>query len=191
MRQRKSIRLKNYNYATAGYYFVTVCTQNRECLFGNIVNGKITINNIGKVANHWWNELPTKFENVSLDTYQIMPNHFHGILIINSAIGRDNRDIIGRDNRDIIGRDNRAPTTLGQIVAFFKYQTTKYVNQLSVGAGSSRPETGSSRRGTIQKIWQRNYYEHIVRNENELQKIRKYIIENPIKWDNDSNNPKN
>jgi len=167
--QRKSIRLKNYDYSSSGWYFVTICTQNRKCLFGNIVgvglsDPSMILNDVGKMVNQWWLKMQKRFKNVTLDEYKIMPNHVHGIIITD-------------------GRENRAPT-LGQIVGFFKYQSTKQINNHSVGAGIIPPKT-------IRKIWQRNYYEHIIRTGNDLNKIRQYIQDNPRMWDRDRNNPRN
>jgi len=170
-KNRQSIRLKNYDYSQSGLYFVTICTQNRECLFGNIINGKMKLNAAGKIIESVFKSLPKRFP-IVLDEFQMMPNHVHMILVIqpHTTYGSNN------------GRDDRAPT-LGKIIAYFKYESTKQINNI-VGAGIIPPDT-------IHKIFQRNYYEHIIRNENDLNKIRKYIIKNPNMWDRDRNNPKN
>ena len=177
--KRKQIRLKDYDYSSNGWYYLTICAQKHQCLFGEIIDGIVKLNGAGKIINRFWLKIPKRFKNIELDEYIIMPNHLHGIIVINH---------IGRENRAMNGRENRAPT-LGQIVAYFKYQSTKYINN-TVGAGSSRPiHAGSSR--PIQKIFQRNYYEHIIRNEIDLNKIREYIWLNPKMWDRDRNNPEN
>jgi len=157
IKNRKQIRLKKYDYAQSGWYFVTICTQNRECLFGEIVDGKMKLNDVGNIIDTQWNGLLNRFHNIQLDEYVVMPNHFHGIIIIPSNNGRD----------------NPAPTTLGRIIAYFKYESTKQINQYYVGAGILPPHT-------IKKIFQRNYYEHIIRNEEELHAIRRYIEKNPL-----------
>jgi len=186
---RKTIRLKGYDYSQSGFYYVTVYTQNRECLLGEIIDRKMVLNEIGEIVDKWWLEIPKRFNGIKLDKYQLMPNHIHGIIIINN---RDN----GRENRDN-GRENRAPT-LGKIIAYFKYQSTKQINQYLVGAGiippsGIIPSSGVTSSESIipnnKKIFQRNYYEHIIRNENELNAIRQYIIDNPKNWAKDENNP--
>jgi len=169
--KRKQIRLMGYDYSSSGWYFITICVQKHQCLFGEIIDGIMKLNGAGKIINRFWLKIPKRFKNVELDKYIIMPNHLHGIIVIND-----------------IGRENRAPT-LGQIVAYFKYQSTKYINNM-VGAGSPRPIHAGSPR-PIQKIFQRNYYEHIICNEKSLNKIREYIRLNPKMWDRDRNNPEN
>lgn len=142
-----SIRLPGYDYSESGLYFVTICSQKRECIFGDIVDGKMVPNEIGKIIETIWETLPDHFP-VVLDAFQIMPNHVHMIIQIVSN-----------------GRDDRAPTTLGKIIAYFKYESTKQINQYDVQAGIIPPEI-------IRKIFQRNYYEHIIRSETNLDKIR-------------------
>lgn len=184
--QRKSIRLKNYNYSQSGYYFITICTQNRECLFGDIVDGKMIFYETGKIVEYVWKSLPNHHP-VELDAFQIMPNHVHMIIHI---VGRGN--IMGRENPaptilgpiplgHVYGSGNPTPT-LGQIIAYFKYESTKQINQYYVRAGIIPPNT-------IKKIFQRNYYEHIIRNEDEYMRIKQYIRLNPQIWKRDRNNP--
>jgi len=173
-KQRKTIRLKGYDYSQPGFYYVTVCTQDRKCLLGKIIDRKMVLNEMGEIVKKWWLEIPKRFNGVKLDEYQLMPNHIHGIIII------------WRDNR-VNGRDNRAPT-LGKIIAYFKYQSTKQINQYLVGAGLI-PPSGFIPTNIIKKIFQRNYYEHIICNENELNNVRQYIIDNPNNWEKDENNP--
>ncbi|PJB88198.1 transposase [Candidatus Roizmanbacteria bacterium CG_4_9_14_0_8_um_filter_34_12] len=163
-KHRKSIRLKNYDYSQSGLYFVTICTQNRECIFGNIINNNVGVgrdrpismilNQYGKIIENVWESLPNH-HSVELDVFQIMPNHVHFILHI------------------VLGASRRAPTTLGFIVGMFKTECTKQINKLRNTPG--------------QKIFQRNYYEHIIQNENELIKIRQYIKTNPLFWNQDIN----
>jgi REP element-mobilizing transposase RayT len=164
---RRSIRLKEYDYSQAGAYFVTICAQNRDCLFGDIIDREIQLNTVSKMVRMWWNYLPKKYPNVELDDYTIMPNHLHGIIVINDHYRR------GEVTSPL--QSPLPQPTLGKIIAYFKYQSTKYVNQLHKTPGI--------------KLWQRNYYEHIIRDENEINRIRKYIIENPLKWDMDNENP--
>lgn len=160
---RKQIRLKGYDYSGEGWYFVTICTQNRECLLGNIVGvGRdrpisMILNQRGKIIENIFKSL-SDHHPVQLDSFQIMPNHVHFIIhIINKGASR------------------RAPTeTLGFIVGMFKTECTSQINKLQHTPG--------------QKIFQRNYYEHIIRNEFDLFRIRQYICDNPMNWETDRNN---
>ena len=158
-RSRRSIRLKNYDYSQSGYYFVTVCAQARECLFGDISSGKVILNEQGKIILNCWHNLPNHYNNIATDYFAIMPNHMHMIIAVGAGLSRLNT-----------GRENLAPT-LGRIVAYFKYITTKQINELQ-------------NKG-IKKIWQRNYYEHIIRDNSDLTHIREYIANNPGKWQED------
>lgn len=174
---RRSLRLKSHDYSHPGAYFVTICAYNRECLFGNIAEGKIIFKERGNIVDHCWREIPAHFPQVELDGFVIMPNHIHGIIWINNSAGAGfPRPNVENAKCNIIGRGDRAPT-LGQIVAYFKYEAAKQVNKLRNTPGV--------------RFWQRNYYEHIVRDDTELNHIRQYIIENPLRWDMDSENPNN
>lgn len=166
LKQRQSIRLKNYDYSKSGHYYITMCTENRSCIFGNIFNGKMILNDVGKIINDVWLTIQKYFNNVELDKFVIMPNHIHGIVII-------------------VGAGSSRPTgpTLGQIIGYFKYKSTKYINDF---LGSDNP-TPTINQNKIKKIFQRNYYEHIIRNEIELNKIRQYIKNNPLFWNQDIN----
>jgi putative transposase len=155
---RRSIRLQGYDYSQAGAYFVTICTQNRECLFGDIVNGGMRLNEAGRVVESVWDGLPGHYAHVELDAMVIMPNHFHGIIVL-------------------------APTPaavrhgLSEIVRALKTFSSRRINEM-------RQSTGA-------KLWQRNYWEHIVRNEPELNRIREYIHNNPAQWELDKLHPNN
>ena len=162
---RRSIRLKEYDYSQCGAYFITVCTKNRECYFRN--------NSVKEMIQKWWAELPNKFQNVELDEFVIMPNHIHGIVAIVGA------DLCVCPNEKM-GEHTGSP--LPKIVQWFKTMTTNECIQ-NIKQFEWEPFCG--------KLWQRNYYEHIIRNEIELNKTREYIINNPSKWESDKNNPKN
>ncbi len=175
---RHSIRLKGYDYTSEGAYFITIVTQGCECLFGEIVDGKMILNETGKMILKWWHKLPNKLPNVTLGAFVIMPNHFHGIIFITDE--RRGEGLSPRNNPNKLGGETpplRKPT-LGQIVGYFKYQSTKEMNMIE-------------NTGTIAKLWQRNYYEHIVRNEKELQQKTDYILCNPFHWTDDEENPRN
>ena len=160
--QRRSIRLRNYDYATTGAYFVTICVHNHESRLGTIANDVMMVNETGAEIDRWWQELPTKFPSVELDAYVIMPNHMHGIIAL-------------------LG--DSAPThtpTLGDVVGWFKTMTT---NAYIRGVKAARwPRFDKY-------FWQRNYWDHIIRDDRSLKSIRRYIELNPQKWTLDIENP--
>ena len=150
-------------------YFVTVCAHHRECVFGDIVDGQIALNEYGKIIETELLNTPSIRPEMQLDTFVIMPNHIHVIVAINTLF-----DVVGAHGRAPL---HRPPKSLGSFVAGFKSICTKHINQI--------------RRTPAIPVWQRNYYEHVVRNEKSLREIREYITHNPLKWDLDRNNPKN
>lgn len=178
MKNRQSIRLRNYDYAANGAYFVTICTHNRECSLGEIVNGEMVVNELGRLVSTTWMDLPNHNDNIQLDEFVIMPNHIHGIIIIVGAGSKpaQNRQIIFRAGLE------PAPTTnanikLSEIVRQLKTFSARRINQLR-----NTPRV---------PVWQRNYYEHIIRNKKSLNQIRDYIQNNPLQWQWDENNPDN
>ena len=188
---RRSIRLQGYDYSQPGAYFVTVCVQEKECLFGKILGEEIQLNDAGQMVERWWSELANKFAGVETDESIVMPNHFHGILgIVGAALcGRPSGD---EDSFAAGGHPHRgAPTegiehlrkeapTLGDIVDWFKTMVTN---------GYIRGVKGNGWTPFPRRLWQRGYYEHIVRSEDELNKIREYIALNPARWAWDAQNP--
>lgn len=176
-KNRHSIRLKNYDYSQSGLYYVTICTENRSCIFGDIVGATrgspayMKLNEIGKIVENIWKSLPDHHP-VELDTFQIMPNHIHFIIQIIDT---------GGSRQNVLGGSRPAPTiTLGTIIGLFKSECTKQINIVGATRGSPKIH-----------VWQRNYYEHIIRNENDLNKIHEYIGNNLLMWDRDRNNPMN
>jgi REP element-mobilizing transposase RayT len=165
---RRSIRIKGYDYSRAGAYFVTICTHGRECLFGEIMDGEMRLNDAGQAAQAEWVRLPERFQSIELDEFVIMPNHLHGIILVEAGLAPPDG---GAPNR---GAASSAPT-LGNILRAFKSISAIAVNRLLGRSGRS--------------LWQRNYYEHIVRSENELAHIREYIANNPTQWALDRENP--
>jgi len=168
------MRLRGYDYAQAGAYFVTIVTRDRVCLFGEMVNGEMRLNDGGRMIEQWWFELNRKFSTVETDEFVVMPNHFHGIVVIAGVtVGADPR--VGPNSE---GAHAGAP--LPTIIQWFKTMTTNEYMR-GVKTRSWTPFAG--------RLWQRNYYEHIVRCENELTRIREYIANNPLQWEMDRENP--
>lgn len=219
-RQRRTIRLKGYDYSSSGAYFITICTHQRQCLFGEIVNGEMRLNQFGRLVRSQWLKIPHHHTHVELDAWVIMPNHIHGILILNTpgrdaALGQDLENSTDDSNPNatpLCDREyvngawlpaesgvafgqkslpssanslpNAAPLpprlgagTVGAIVLNFKSVTTRSFNRIQRSPGST--------------IWQRNYYEHIIRSEASLGRIRQYIQNNPLSWQHDQLHPGN
>ncbi len=190
--QRHSIRLAEYDYSSAGFYFVTICVQERECLLGEIVDSEVILNDAGRMVAKTWQELPAKYPDIAIDEYVIMSNHFHGIIILQqpdpSPVGAGPRACPGFNKSQTIGHpQGGAPTEMGQlslpdVVHRFKSLTTARYRH-GVNHHNWPPFS--------RKLWQRNYYERIIRNENELQQTRQYIHDNPTQWESDDKNPTN
>ena len=181
---RRSIRLKGYDYSLAGAYFVTIDTYQHEQLLGEITLGEMKLNASGLIVHHTWVDLPNHYPNIELDTFCIMPNHIHGIIVL----GGDDHSMGGMGI--VVGAGLRpAPTNpaaptkavsttndietkhypLSEIVRAFKSFSARRINLLRCVKGIP--------------VWQRNYYEHIIRNEREYEAIRDYIIDNPVNWE--------
>lgn len=222
---RRSIRLKGYDYSQAGAYFITICTYNRNCIFGEIRDGQMHLNEIGRIVETEWLKTSEIRDNVELDAFVVMPNHLHGTIIITGKAGTDDaigandspnsvdmtvgadrrppdddiglhvggrapdrgiKSNVGADRRppddDIglhVGAHGRAPLrrqpkSIGSIIAGFKSTVTKQINTIRNTPGAP--------------VWQRNYYEHIIRNEEAFTRIQQYIIENPAQWQYDQEN---
>ena len=180
---RRSIRLQGYDYSQAGAYFVTICTQNRECLFGEIVDGEMRLNDVGKMIQAVWDEIPANYPGIDIDAFIVMPNHIHGIVVIVGAApcGRPGTTTAPCGRPDEGHPRGGAPTvgvglSLPDVVHRFKTMTTKrYADSVKQNGWPSFPG----------KLWQRNYWEHVVRNEPELNRIREYIHNNPAQWEMD------
>jgi len=165
---RRSIRLKGYDYTQAGAYFVTICTQDRMCLFGEIVDGEMRLNDAGEIVAWTWHDMPNHISNVQLDAFVVMPNHVHGIIVITDPVVAV---VVGAGSEP-------APTKsygLPEIVRQFKTFSARRINDLRGTQGTP--------------VWQRNYYEHIIRDEESLNRIREYILNNPSRWEMDQENP--
>lgn len=173
--QRRSVRLPGYNYAGHGAYFVTICTENHKCLFGKIAEDKIMLNTIGMIVESCWSKIPSHFSDVELDQFIVMPNHLHGIIFITA----DKTGTACRAPTDPASRNMRfgcpAAASLPTIIGSFKSAVSRTLNQTV--------------KRTSKSIWQRGYFEHVIRNNESLDKIRKYIIDNPFHWTLDRENP--
>lgn len=179
--RRRSIRLKGYDYSQAGAYFVTIVTWQRECLFGDVVEGVFNQNNFGLIANFEWKKLSKRFSGLYLDHFVIMPNHMHGIIMIEME---DLKLVTHKSaTQKIINKTSNHPfsspkslvdakqQTLGSIVGAYKSTVARYINGLRKTPGAM--------------VWQRNYYERIIRNEKEFNNIQGYIEDNPARWEED------
>ena len=191
---RRSIRLKGYDYAQAGAYFITICCDNRLCRFGEIAvgaglapapgtpNGQYghpdlghpqgdaptcALNEYGQIAYDEWVKLPERFPGIELDAFQIMPNHMHGIIILNDVVGAGLAPALDSPN---------APTnpTIGDVVGAYKSLVTNRCLEIY-----------KTKNKMMGRLWQRNYYEHIIRTNQSYQHISQYIIDNPAKWNED------
>ena len=165
---RRSVRLKGFNYSQTGAYFVTICTRDRVCFLGQIVDGTMTLSATGLIVEEIWNSLPGRFRGVNIDAFVVMPNHIHGIVLVGAQFVAPEASRPDEPPKDAM---NRAPT-LGECVRTFKAASTRLIR---VG-------------GNEEFAWQRNYYEHLIRDDDELGRIREYIGANPGNWDSDENN---
>ena len=164
---RRSVRLPGYNYAQAGAYFVTFVTHQRQCLFGEIVDGEMLVGSHGDTVMEEWLRSAEVRREIELDAFVLMPNHVHGIVII--------RDVGAHGRAPLPPTSHRPPRSLGSFVAGFKSAITKRINLLRETPG--RP------------VWQRNYYERVIRDDAELNRMRQYIADNPACWEEDVENP--
>jgi len=161
MERRKHNRLSKYDYSQNGYYFVTICTRNKQEYFGKIENGKMVLNKYGTIVAIYWEGIPKHYQGVTLDEWRIMPNHIHGIIVISNTVGTEHCSV---------------PTkcvSLSQIIKSFKDASIKQIR---------------SEFGDICFSWQRSFYDHVIRSEKELMEIREYINNNPKQWELDVEN---
>jgi REP-associated tyrosine transposase len=177
---RRSIRLKGYDYSSEGGYYVTIVTWHRDCIFGEVVKPEfpseayVNLTALGKIADECWRAIPDHFPNVELGAHVIMPNHVHGIIVITDN-GRGAALLRPYDNDPYPHKINVKPGSLGVIVRSYKSAVSYRIHKEHNATG----------------IWQRNYYEHILRDEKDLQNKIDYIAANPMLWDEDDNNPRN
>ncbi len=166
-RQRRSIRLSHYDYRESGFYFVTLCVHDRACILGEVVDGVMRLNGLGKVIAAEWRRTADIRPQVVLNEFVVMPNHFHAIVTM---------EVSRRGVLPYARPSFQSPSqTIGAVIRGFKSATTKRINEI---------------RGTVGvAVWQRNYYEHVIRHENELTRIREYVVNNPLQWSLDRENP--
>jgi REP element-mobilizing transposase RayT len=163
---RRSIRLKEYDYADPGAYFVTICVSGKRFLFGRLVRGQVVLNEYGQAVQACWLGLPDHYLNMELDAFVVMPNHVHGIFIIT--------DVRAGLRPARKGAASKRPA-LPEIVRAFKAFCSRRINEMRGTRGA--------------RVWQRNYYEHVIRDEQSLNRVREYIVANPERWDLDRENP--
>jgi REP-associated tyrosine transposase len=186
---RRSIRLRGYDYGQVGAYFVTICTQDRLCLFGDVENGEMRLNDVGSMVQGWWLALPGRFQGLAIDVFVTMPNHFHGIVALEEG-GHVGPPLHHRGGTPApVGADQRVRPpaanpriSLKTAIQWFKTMTTnEYIRAVKQRGWPSFPG----------RLWQRNYYDHIIRNERSVQQIREYIATNPAMWQLDQLHPDN
>lgn len=167
----ETTRLKGWDYASNGYYFVTICTHNREHLFGHIENGEMILNQYGQIVQNGWNDLPNHYPNIRLDAFCVMPNHVHGIIVIDNGM---------MDGTGIVETGFKPVSTnhgLFEMVRALKTFSARRINQLRNTAGNP--------------VWQTRFHDHIIRNDKSLNRIREYIANNPKTWNADLFNRSN
>ena len=179
---RRSIRLAAYDYSQPGAYYVTIVTWQRDCLFGEVVNREMVLNKFGLVAKQEWERLTKRFPKIELGSFIIMPNHMHGIIVIT-----DGRGTAGRSTVEVIPIPRRAPTQEGfqkPVKGSVPTMIRSYKSAVAYRINLMRQLQGVP-------VWQRNYWEHIIRNQQDLQNKTDYIEANPMLWDQDAENPLN
>ncbi len=205
---RRSIRLKGYDYSQAGAYFITICTQDRACLFGDVVDGVIRLDEAGQMIQSVWDEIPAFYPGVDTDTFVVMPNHVHGIIVLVGATPR------GRPvsfDHPTLGQAQGPAPTVGDAASGQAQGVAPAVGDAASGQAQGPAPTlsvpdvvhrfktlttkryadGVKQSGWVPfrgRLWQRNYYEHIIRDEESLNRIRQYVLENPIRWAFDREN---
>jgi putative transposase len=171
---RQSIRLKGYDYTSAGAYFVTLCTFQKHYLFGEIVDGEMALNELGSIIHFEWKWTEVVRPTIDMDMHIVMPNHLHGIVIFGNHVSSTENVVDGGVGTQSCAPLRRPKRSLGSFISQFKATTTKRINNLRNTPGTP--------------LWQRDYYERIIRNDKELNRIREYIQYNPQNWEIDEEN---
>ena len=172
---RHSIRLKDYDYSQSGAYAITICAQNRECILGEVADGNVVLSPMGAIAREFWLTIPGRFESVRLDEFIVMPNHVHGIIVVTGSNTRAIPEPPRPASRGPSTWAQRRQMLIPKVVGYFKMNSAKAINLLRNTPGVP--------------VWQRNYYERVIRTEPEWNAIRQYIVGNPVRWHDDEENP--
>lgn len=167
MIKRKNTRLKNYDYSQSGYYFITVCTYEKQHLFGKIIDNQIMLNEYGKIVHQELLQIPSRFSHVKLDKFVVMPNHIHIIIVI---VGNGLDHSAFPDNHVTQAERSRPFPTIPKILGLYKSGSARRIHELNNKI----------------TVWQKSYYDHIIRKESEYREIRQYIDTNPLKWEIDA-----
>jgi putative transposase len=190
----KSTRHEAWDYSRDGYYFVTICTKDRKLFFGKIENGKIILNKVGDLMKEEWLRTVNIRKNVKLDEFVVMPNHFHAIIqILNMNVETHCNASPSWSKVDMLG-DKKETHNSAPLQQEFKNKFGSQTNNLSSiirGFKSATKKTVVEKLNNFYFAWQKRYYDRIIRNDIELNKIRQYIVDNPLRWEVDKNNPKN
>jgi putative transposase len=165
-RERKNTRMKKWDYSSAGWYFVTICVKNRACVFGDVCDQKMILNNWGKLAEQCWREIPIHFPNIKIDQFIVMPNHVHGMVVIEDFMDMAGNKYIYFPQKDPTQK-NRNMMQLSKVIATFKAAVTRKINKIQ---------------SNNYFAWQSSFHDHIIRNEKELERIQNYIYFNAYKW---------
>ncbi len=172
--KRKPLRLKNYDYSENWFYFVTICIKEKQEDFGEIINWKMILNDYGEIAEKYWKEIIKHYQNVEIDEFVIMPNHIHWIIIVSTlSVGNE---YFRSDNWD--KNKNNSKPNISNIIKWFKIWCTKEIRY-------------KYENFNFNFKWQKSFFDVIIKNDKQLEKSRQYIINNPLKWELDINNPIN
>jgi putative transposase len=175
MIKRKPNRLRDYDYSLEGYYFVTICTKNRVEWFGKVENGEMCLSTFGKVAKDFWAEIPLHFQHIRIDEFSVMPNHVHGILIIEEDLVGNAYMRSHKRNAFMHSLQDKTKMLLSKIIQQYKSSVTRKINSMQ---------------NDFKFEWQKSFYDHIIRSEKSLENIRQYTQSNPLKWELDIENKK-
>ncbi|MEL6248944.1 MAG: transposase [Cyanobacteria bacterium J06627_15] len=170
-RGRRSIRLKGYDYASSDVYFVTICAYERRCIFGDIWNRRTVTNVLGEIATDCWREIPAHFPHIRTDEFVVMPNHVHGLLVLDDKLWQNS------EKPEYIAEFGKAvPGSIPTVIRTYKAAVTRQIREIQA---------------CRVRVWQRGYHERIVRNDNALHRVRRYILNNPMMWNRDRLNGTN
>ncbi len=178
--RRRSTRLSSWDYSWAWWYYVTIVTNNREVILGNVVDDRVQLSRFGAITQKIWLSIPKRYKNIELDSYVVMPNHVHGIIIVNDERVHPSSVVGAIHESPLRGEEyvkQRRKMLLSKIMGWFKMNSAKQINLARKASGSS--------------VLQRSFHDHIIRNDADLHRIRTYIANNPLQWALDEENPDN